>query len=1089
MKKDKKQWLKLAKQITATALFAMAACCIAPSVPVRAEETAFFQKGGAWEYDTGKILSEEEFDYSGLITSDPRKALAGNYEFEEVIDAQKEASFTSSYDPRGTGYVTSVKNQHPWGLCWDYAAISTAESSLLKTGLSSTQLSDLSELHGAYFSYMTRKEDGDEDENLSFTDFCSDGGNINYIWNIYSRRMGPVTENTVPMREITDSLTIDSSYRYMHEKETATIYELDIQDIDAVKKAITEYGAVAVNYYSYANYYKDNVNAKGDSSYYFPYKTSSINHAVSIIGWDDNFSKDNFANPKNLETDGAWLIKNSWGEKGYLQSEGTGYYWISYDCKSMRGATAIRFRNNGEVPQTLTLSQNEMTLKEGETAKKKLSVTITPDSAIDKSYTFYSTDEEIATVSADGYVTAVTFGECDIIAISNEGYVSSRCHVTVSMPSIRIAVEEKEMYLEEDGSAYIDATIISDTPQLGTVAYKTDSDCISVSSLGKVTAKAYGKGTVKAYLSTRPKIYTEITVYVYCTHISLSTEEMNLDVGESEKLSAGLDYPLGQVNPFEQEGLFEEGVPSFEMYLGSTDIISMENDGTVTGLKTGQATITASVTHAKMTKGEKVSKQCTVTVYPKVESISAVTDKRYIREDETTNIVTTYFPEEARKTALTYSGYDKSIISIDKNGKVTGLKKGQTSVTVKLAKDNTVLTTANVLVIGKDEVLETEIRNAKKETCSEDGYTGDLYYILTGELAQKGEVIPANQNHQWEYKKTLSEADYQKEGLAEYICSQCGETKQVSIPVLVCPDNHELTHVENAKEPTCLEQGYSGDLICDTCKSILEKGVTLPVKTEHKWGEGVLIQKASTTQQGIIEQTCSVCGKKKQEYLSKLEPEIKKEDIQEKSSGSSQPQTKQESQTKETPKPEENEETDPSDINGRYAIVTADGKARPYNGEETGQQGFLIKMWTTYAEIIDFKGDQKKVVIPATVTYMGKTLKITTIKSSAFKDHKKMTSLTGGKNIATIGAFAFKGCTSLKRAVIGKNVKKIGKKAFYKCTKLSDIQIRSKKLTKIGASAFKKISKKAVIKVPKSRFSKCKKLLKGKKDGSTDITT
>ena len=74
-------------------------------------------------------------------------------------------------------------------------------------------------------------------------------------------------------------------------------------------------------YYSYSLYYNDGVNEKKDSSYYMPYSVKSKNHAVSIVGWDDDFPAGSFVNDF-IKTEsgneplpnGAWLIKNSWGK-------------------------------------------------------------------------------------------------------------------------------------------------------------------------------------------------------------------------------------------------------------------------------------------------------------------------------------------------------------------------------------------------------------------------------------------------------------------------------------------------------------------------------------------------------------------------------------------------------------------------------------------------------------------------------------------------------------------------------------------------------------------------------------------------------
>ena len=51
------------------------------------------------------------------------------------------------------------------------------------------------------------------------------------------------------------------------------------------------------------------------------------NHSITIVGWDDDFSKDNFRNGFKPEGNGAWLVKNS---RGY-QDIRSGYMWISYE--------------------------------------------------------------------------------------------------------------------------------------------------------------------------------------------------------------------------------------------------------------------------------------------------------------------------------------------------------------------------------------------------------------------------------------------------------------------------------------------------------------------------------------------------------------------------------------------------------------------------------------------------------------------------------------------------------------------------------------------------------------------------------------
>ncbi|MBQ6844829.1 MAG: leucine-rich repeat protein [Agathobacter sp.] len=98
--------------------------------------------------------------------------------------------------------------------------------------------------------------------------------------------------------------------------------------------------------------------------------------------------------------------------------------------------------------------------------------------------------------------------------------------------------------------------------------------------------------------------------------------------------------------------------------------------------------------------------------------------------------------------------------------------------------------------------------------------------------------------------------------------------------------------------------------------------------------------------------------------------------------------------------------------------------------------------------------------IPKTVTFGGKTFKVTAITEKALK-----------------------GNTKLKKATIGENVKVIGASAFYGCKNLKTITIKSTKLTSVAKNALKGINAKATIKVPAKKLSAYKKLLKNKGQG------
>jgi C1A family cysteine protease len=111
-------------------------------------------------------------------------------------------------------------------------------------------------------------------------------------------------------------------------------YVFDSAALDAIKKSLMNNGAVAITYF--ANFQKQYFNSNY-AQYVNKYITTgddstALNHAVAIVGWDDTYSKDNFgdltADPEDRITppgDGAWIIKNSWGNWGL-----DGYFYLSY---------------------------------------------------------------------------------------------------------------------------------------------------------------------------------------------------------------------------------------------------------------------------------------------------------------------------------------------------------------------------------------------------------------------------------------------------------------------------------------------------------------------------------------------------------------------------------------------------------------------------------------------------------------------------------------------------------------------------------------------------------------------------------------
>ena len=123
----------------------------------------------------------------------------------------------------------------------------------------------------------------------------------------------------------------------------------------------------------------------------------------------------------------------------------------------------------------------------------------------------------------------------------------------------------------------------------------------------------------------------------------------------------------------------------------------------------------------------------------------------------------------------------------------------------------------------------------------------------------------------------------------------------------------------------------------------------------------------------------------------------------------------------------------------------------------------------------------KTIKVPNTVTIKGSSYKVTEIAKNAFKNNKKVETVTIGKNVTKIGASAFSGSKKLKKVTINSTVlTTIDKQAFYNCKKLATVKINSKKLKTVAAKSFKGTAKKIKVDVPNNKKKAYKKLFKKK---------
>jgi len=237
---------------------------------------------------------------------------------------------------------------------------------------------------------------------------------------------------------------------------------------------------------------------------------------------------------------------------------------------------------------------------------------------------------------------------------------------------------------------------------------------------------------------------------------------------------------------------------------------------------------------------------------------------------------------------------------------------GKVTKEATCTKDGEKIYTCTVCNTTKTEVIPAtghqhkEVRNAKKATCTEDGYTGDTYCTDCNTKLESGTVIN-KLGHTWDNGVITKEATETEEGVKTYTCKTCGKTKTESIPMAYhhwdqgtvtkeptctekgekthhCTDEgcdktwietipatgHQHTEIRDKKEATCEENGYSGDTYCKDCGQLISKGSEIKAKG-HTWDNGKVTEEATCKKEGIKTYTCSICGDTKTEAIPKKE--------------------------------------------------------------------------------------------------------------------------------------------------------------------------------------------------------------------------
>ena len=322
--------------------------------------------------------------------------------------------------------------------------------------------------------------------------------------------------------------------------------------------------------------------------------------------------------------------------------------------------------------ESITLSQSSATITEGETLT--LTATVTPNDATDKSITWSSSNTSVASVDADGKVTAKAEGTTIITATANDvSGAQASCVVTVEKKIVSVAsitLSQSSATITEGETLTLTATVTpNDATDKSIIWSSSNTNVAIVDADGKVTAKAEGTATITATANdgSGVKASCEVTVekkVILVNQITLSQSSATITEGETITLTA-------TVTPNDATD------KSITWSSSNTSVASVDADGKVTAKAEGTATITATANDGsgaqascELTVNEIILGKCATPVVSYADgklSMACETEGAEFITKITSNDFCTFNTSEIELSATynielyaTKSGYDNS---------------------------------------------------------------------------------------------------------------------------------------------------------------------------------------------------------------------------------------------------------------------------------------------------------------------------------------------------------------------------------------------------------------------------------------------
>ena len=665
--------------------------------------------------------------------------LNDNYSYIDGTEITKAAAYPSTYK---TANLPDVRDQGSYGVCWAFSTISLIETNLIKKNLVSNDI-DLSELHLVNYTYNCVNDplgglEGDINKfDTSYGSVMQYGGNVEMAANSLLDWEGAVNEDVVPytteyVRQVENNQLDDSLAYGKDVAHVQNFYRVNTTSKEDVKKAVMDYGAVSISYWSdqssdWSTQYYNSLTA----AYYCP-EGHITNHAVNIVGWDDDYSSDNFATKP--EGNGAWIVRNSWGSE-YGKD---GYFYLSYYDKSiysvgytLEAELSDNYNNNYQYDGAMLYGYM------GYTGSNKYSNIFEAKANLGGSENIKAVSFMTGSSTNLNYTVSVytnlsddTNPESGMLAAQKSGVTTYDGMYTVVLDSsVNINEGKKFSVVVEVNSnsgktAYLAYERSMQSGKAGywcTASVKANQSFINSPYNGwnDFSNKSYGGNfIIKAFTDNE-------TTTVDVEKVSLNKSATTLTEGESETLTA-------TITPSNATG-----DKTVKWSSSNEAVAAVDSNGKVTAKKAGTAVITATSSNGK-TAG------CTVTVKQKEIAITGISLNKSttsLTEGESETLTATITPSNATgDKTVKWSSSNEAVAAVDSNGKVTAKKAGTAVITATSSNGKT----AGCTVTVKQKDTYTGLRDvngtltyftngqADKTYTGFVSYARNNYYVING---------------------------------------------------------------------------------------------------------------------------------------------------------------------------------------------------------------------------------------------------------------------------------------------------------------------------------------------------------------------